>query len=544
MSIDGRARRRTLLGVGLGLLLALGGATAVLALTKTGFEFWDGDSQGSMSTPDWNDVYAGTGAFDATSFTFDPDYTKEASLFTQGSKDVLDIPEWAWRTVGQPPDKTDLLHVMSAKDGDMLYFAADRYANNGDTKVGFWFLQDDVSYKYDTSTFTGAHVDGDIMIESTFTNGGRIDTIRVYEWVGGALVEQGVAGGDCKDADISSFDVCATNNSGNFSPAWEYSQKRANKLPAGTFIEGALDLTALYGAEVPCFGSFLAETRSAGSSIYSELKDLVLADFDTCGTLTVQKLRNAGSPNDEFDFTTGGTLTPDTFSLYGATSAGSVGAANRQVFTRLEPGTYTVTELEPAEPWVLTGIVCTGGTSSTDGMYTATVTIAGNEDVVCTFSNFYNVVTTRTQGFWQTHPNLAAGQWGASRTMCGLTVSSTAGTGTDQLMGGFWANVSSKADGTKRSALNKAKMTLLQQLLAAKINATKWPPSQTILDRIALAESRFCTSTSTHDVNSSASAMGAYNESGDTGIWSPGERATAVDARSRADVGFWDYLGK
>src|SRR5205814_7560104 len=44
--------------------------------------------------------------------------------------------------------------------------------NNGDANVAFWFLQDN-SFKLNTDgTFSGQHVNGDVLIQSAFTNGG------------------------------------------------------------------------------------------------------------------------------------------------------------------------------------------------------------------------------------------------------------------------------------------------------------------------------------------------------------------------------------
>jgi hypothetical protein len=393
-------------------------------------------------------------------------------------------------------------------------------------------------------TFSGHHMVGDIMIESTFTNGGKIDEIKVYEWTAAGLVPAAsISGGDCTDSGAASYDVCATNNQTTTTPGWSYTGKFAPNYKPGAFIEGAIDLTALYGANVPCFGTFVAETRSSGSSITSELKDLVMANFDTCASITIQKVRSGGSADTLFDFTTGGTLTPDRFSLKGADSLATVGAANKQTFVHLEAGTYSVRELALTEPWVLTNIVCTGGTTVTDGTtQSVTITAAAGQQVTCTFYNLYNVVTTRTQGFWSTHPSIAATVWGTSRTMCGKTVGTSTSAGQDQLMGGFWSNVATLQNGTKRSALSKAKMTLLQQLLAAMLNRDKFGTTPAMSAKIDNALSVFCTSTNQGAVNTAAGEMGAYNQSGDSGIWSPSQPADPSAAQARADVHFWDYL--
>ncbi|MFM2105181.1 MAG: hypothetical protein RL338_213 [Chloroflexota bacterium] len=641
--MDGRRMRRRLAAAIGGTALA-GLAVGVVLALAGGFEYRDGDTAGGA---DWDAVYAGTAAVDATSFTADNDYWGELTLFTGGgSKDINDVSMWAWRTVGQPPDKTDLLHAMAAYDASagsggtpQLYFAADRYATNGDAKVGFWFFQNEIALNTATYRFDGTHSSGDILVEATFTKGGRVDTINVYRWTGSGLSTAGVDGGDCEDAGYAGYDVCATVNDAEIDPAWTYAGKFSGGLIAkGGFIEGALDLTALFGSNVPCFSSFLAETRSAGSSITSELKDFVLGDFDTCADITIRKVRAGGTSGDTFDFTTGG-LTPSTFSLTGATSDGTIGAANQRTFSNVLPGTYTVRETVPAG-WVLTGLACTGGVTATDGSlvtitadagddivctytdgrtptievrktivpaddpgrfnllvdgtvvkanassgdtsgplerapgtyvvsedtngtgtditayttaYSCTngssgsgtsvsVTLAYGDAVTCTFTNTRIPPTTRTQGFWQTHPTLAAAAWGASQSIGGCrTVATSASAGQDQLMGGFWASISYKSTGQRRSPIDQARMTLIQQLLAAKLNYYQFGSMPTGSISIADAEAAFCGS-SMSAIKQAAQAMGAFNEGGSSAPWSPGMSADPGAAQLRANVAYWNAL--
>src|SRR5215204_2346028 len=80
-----------------------------------------------------------------------------STIFTGGgSKDQEDITEWAWKDeAGGLPDKENLLHAYAARyektstttcpstgaNCTVLYFGADRYANDGDAQMAFWFLQ-------------------------------------------------------------------------------------------------------------------------------------------------------------------------------------------------------------------------------------------------------------------------------------------------------------------------------------------------------------------------------------------------------------------
>ncbi|NJL57114.1 hypothetical protein HC928_19700 [bacterium] len=62
-----------------------------------------------------------------------------------------------------------------------------------------------------------------------------------------------------------------------------------------------------------------------------------------------------------------------------------ISQANQQTFTNLAAGQYTITEVVPAN-WTLLGATCTGATfvGVQNGV---TVTLAGNQNVVCTFNN-------------------------------------------------------------------------------------------------------------------------------------------------------------
>ena len=48
--------------------------------------------------------------------------------------------------------------------------------------MGFWFLQDPTVGVNADGKFSGDHVDGDILIQSSLTNGGGVSEIHVYKW--------------------------------------------------------------------------------------------------------------------------------------------------------------------------------------------------------------------------------------------------------------------------------------------------------------------------------------------------------------------------
>ena len=275
--------------------------------------------EASPAGEDWNSVVgngtgslplAGSNAISAT-FVNDPyNVPNGDSAYGAGSsKDIDDVPSWSYTLAGNVNDKLDFEHAGAAlyvaSNGDpILYFFADRYAQNGDAKVGFWFFKGSVGLEPSPGThFAGPHQNGDVLIESDFTNGGaNISNIVVKEWQNGALSAPLGTGGDCKTAGQSD-ELCGTNSTGPFGQLWSFEPKAQST--AGSFFEGGINLATLFGGtdQVPCFSSFLAHSRTSGETADSELKDFVFGEFNTCGTITVVK---SATPKDNtpFSFTT------------------------------------------------------------------------------------------------------------------------------------------------------------------------------------------------------------------------------------------------
>lgn len=240
---------------------------------------------------------------------------------------------------------------------------------------------------------------------------------------------------------------------------------------------------------------------------------------------------------------------------------------NNQMNTQnLDMGAYSVTEIVPSG-WILTGVGnCTvtgtgpGTSTATPNQMTASVAInLKNGDIVtCTFENSKMAVVTRTQGFWGSHsplaniawfggtayghtfPGVAATAGIGNRTLCGRDIGPADLTGLGKLMGGFHSDIAKKSNGAKRSALDKSRMTLLQQLLAAELNASafgSYPPGGP--GQFAIWEAAFCGSDATA-INTARGQADAFNNSGDTGIFSPGVNADPQYAKSIANKPFWD----
>lgn len=284
--------------------LACGLAGAAMVVTQTVmavhdkgvFELDRNAINGGAAGQDWDDVFAGTDTADASVFVHDGE---GPTIFTQGgSKDDLDTTNWLHKT-GSSPDKDELLDAFAARYGDILYFGADRTANNGDAVMGFWFFQQEITALPDGTFGPGQHEDGDILVLSDFSGGGGVVTIRVFRWngPGGSIPGSGsingtldlIAGTTETPADcvgppsVPNNDLfCATVNTNVEVAPWPFDPKVGGPgfFQTGEFYEGGIDL-AFLGLGDACFASFLAETRSS-TSIDAQLKDFVGGIFEHC----------------------------------------------------------------------------------------------------------------------------------------------------------------------------------------------------------------------------------------------------------------------
>ncbi|MHA2406262.1 MAG: hypothetical protein ACXACH_05880, partial [Candidatus Hermodarchaeia archaeon] len=303
--------RGRILGVTLLLTVMLVTFTWALAFHEEPFEL--DENAIAEAVEDWDLIYDGldtalTSVFVADGDDFPGGVTVPAGLpdddttyfTTGGSKDVNNVDQWMHQTGDVAPDKDEILNAYAAAyswDPDgfgpetphlVLYFGLDRFANNGDAQVGFWFFENPIGLNSD-GTFDGVHAVGDLLVLSHFTQGGEVDTIEVYRWVGPPDVdnlELITSGADCAAGSAHSDFVCAAVNDFTETAPWPYVAKKPVKgesdsdFPPGSFYEGGIDVTAL-GLEIGCGGSFLAETRSS-QSLDAQLKDFALRDFQLC----------------------------------------------------------------------------------------------------------------------------------------------------------------------------------------------------------------------------------------------------------------------
>jgi hypothetical protein len=262
-----------------------------------------------------------------------------------------------------------------------------------------------------------------------------------------------------------------------------------------------------------------------------------------------------------FAFTTMG-VGYNGFTLTGATT--NRGNENSQ---QLSAGTYTVKESTQLG-WLLTGL---GGSSNPDTPYacvvtgsggstgsgdlttqTATILLKNGDTVTCTFENTGNGAT-RTQGFWATHPELANIAWfGGSafghtfpgvasvsgigdRMICGREIDTLG-----KLTGAFWSDIPKKSDGKKRTSLDQARMQLLQQLIAAELNASAFG-STPASGSFTAWESALC-GTNESAIKTAQQQAASFNSNGDSSTFTPGTSANSKLARSIANLAFWHII--
>jgi len=318
----------------LGATAILATATVAWAVAPTGIFEIDGDSATGFTygVPnsigcDWDTLNAGkttnstsptavcqSGGATLGAYGFIVGAPGEPSFTTGGSKDGHDVSQWAFSS-GSTPDKDTLTHGYAAAytgsdTHNVLVFGAERFAVNGDSNIGIWFFQQNISIPSGAAkgSFSGVHVTGDILIVSAFTGGGGTSTISVYQWNPGACPNSNYpnisgsgavnvcaaqnlfalfvdltvgATGTC----TSSSPACAVVNNQPITLGWPYSSKfggSINQVPTGGFYEGGIDLTELLGGgAAPCFASFLFETRSSQSTT-AVLKDFLVGSFPEC----------------------------------------------------------------------------------------------------------------------------------------------------------------------------------------------------------------------------------------------------------------------
>src|SRR5438552_4093856 len=321
------------------------GATLALAVSPASVFEIDGNvfDDPSNSIADWNTLNGdctvqggGSGSAGGSNTRTCIASEDPPRIFTQGgSKDPLDISQWHWKAADTVPDKDTITHGYAASytaipgaaaissGNKVVVIGGDRFAVNGDANIGAWFFQQNITLN-SNGTFSGVHVNHDVFLVSAFVNGGGTAVLTAYEWDNSCL--KGVkspAPGQCAETNLrllgSSNTSAITNSSPISNETWSYLAKfggGTSTIPVGGFFEGGADLTALFAAsgagDVPCFSSFMLETRSSQEPS-AVLKDFVLRGFPECHiSLTKGCQCTAFHPDGSgFDYAFSGTVTND-----------------------------------------------------------------------------------------------------------------------------------------------------------------------------------------------------------------------------------------
>lgn len=164
--------------------------------------------------------------------------------------------------------------------------------------------------------------------------------------------------------------------------------------------------------------------------------------------------------------------------------------------------------------------------------------------------------TTRTLGFWQTHTNftdyvaglaggIRVGNAGSHKGGSGPTGALSTSTAplSNELLGGFYAPMSKKTTGEKRLPADKARINLLQQLLAAKLNCAAFGCSSATQTLISSADAAYVAGVKS-DILYYAGLLDTFNNSGDafaipSSLPATG-KATPALSTSYANLTFWN----
>lgn len=294
----------------------IGGGNPAVSLSDDDWDniFGLGDGSGTPAYPTPRDAPAASQA-DGETFVIDS-HDPDDTAFVQSNKDVDEINTWKYGTKGISPPKDDITnayanaelvpgyaandmpgHPAITHDHLVVYFGSDRFADDGDAAMGYWFFKGDVTLK-PNGDFDGTHQVGDVLVQIDYRGAGN-NEIEVFKWVGtggnagGGKLQRLVIGTSNNPADticnnagggFPADSACITTNIVDRDSPWTYVGKGEdfvgdNRFPSRVFMEGGFDVTALVGDV--CFSSFMAETRTSHSETAS-LKDFALGAFDLC----------------------------------------------------------------------------------------------------------------------------------------------------------------------------------------------------------------------------------------------------------------------
>jgi hypothetical protein len=397
-------------------------------LTGSTFAGGDGNLKASPTTfgsTDWENVAHLNPGFDLTSGTAD-------NAFGQGTKE--DSPNVSVVTGSIPPNKSDLTRFYEASEigsnnHNFLYLGWERSNVLGSANMDFEINQQTQPDLTTTGAKTLNRTAGDLLVTFDFTNGGGRPTLGLLTWLTAAA---GNTASQCFSSNTlpcwgnqetlnGSDSIGAVNNLDPVTdPLFPSSPNYINPVPALQFGETAIDLTAagvFPSGTCKAFGSAFVKSRSS-ASFTAEVKDFIApipVNISNCGSITIIKHTDPRGKDQVFSYTSnlpqktdaGGVTCPGrnssgiqsdgSFCLNDAGNSTSDNGANTvSTGSALTAGTYTVTEGADPSGFTFESLSCTGGSTSTSGK-TATINLAPDDQVVCTYVNQLNTATMKTQ---------------------------------------------------------------------------------------------------------------------------------------------------
>jgi hypothetical protein len=399
-----------------------GTADCLGPLTGSTFAGGDGNLLASPTTfgsTDWQNVAGLNTGFDLAS-------GKGDNSFGQGTKE--DDPNVTVVTGSIPPNKSDLTRFYEASETagpsnhNFLYLGWERTNVLGSANFDFEINQLTQPDLTTAGPKLLSRTAGDLLVTFDFDNGGGRPTVAILRWVTSGATSQCFASNSLpcwgNRLQLDGTDsIAAVNNLGSVTdPIAPSGANYINPVPALQFGETAIDLTAANvfpSGTCTAFGSTFVRSRSS-SSFTAEVKDFIApipVNISNCGAIKIIKHTSPRGVSKVFSYTSnlpaeaagtvggvpqGGVACPGnanagvqangSFCLNDGGNTTGDSASNTIYNNALAAKTYTVTEGPDPSGFQFTSVTCTGGSTSTSGR-TATINLAPNDVVVCTYLN-------------------------------------------------------------------------------------------------------------------------------------------------------------
>lgn len=319
----------------------------------------------------------------------------DTSYFEGGDKDLDPMSEWGCVATNNPGTKTNLIqasnalyqHADNGHQDLVIFGSAQLELQNGTSTFGWWFFQDGDTGcdSAGTGKFTGQKTVGDILMVAD-VQGSQNAVLSAFYWMDDPGNPGGFCLGDNTTCETPAFEgftcdtytagdaLCASFNIEPITSAW-------GTIPPNSYLEMGVNLTELIPDGV-CISKAMTMGRTS-TSRSAQIKDYILEDFNTCGSLEVKKVANeagnfsftaepdpdTGNPILNFDLATGGS----------------------KLFPVVESGDYKITETTLPADWAIADIECVSNTMPPVSGNLATgeveVTIGIVDNVVCTYTN-------------------------------------------------------------------------------------------------------------------------------------------------------------